>query len=54
MSSINTISTFGAPSGALISKRGGGVTLRAFELGDRRIARLRDRQHRAVESRRLG
>ena len=29
MSSISTINTFGAPSGALISKRGGGVALRA-------------------------
>nr|WP_294521763.1 hypothetical protein [uncultured Rhodopila sp.] len=29
MSSISTISTFGALSGALISNRGGGVALRA-------------------------
>ncbi len=29
MSSMSTISTFGAPSGAFTSKRGGGVALRA-------------------------
>ena len=29
MSSMRTISTFGAPAGAFTSKRGGGVTLRA-------------------------
>ena len=29
MSSMRTISTFGAPAGAFTSKRGGGVALRA-------------------------
>ena len=36
MSSISTITTFGAPLGAFTSKRGGAFALRASSVGDRR------------------
>ena len=43
------MTTFGAPSGALTSKRGGGVALRASISVIQRTLGLRDRQDRAVE-----
>ena len=54
MSSMRTMRTLGAPSGAFTSKRGGGVTLRASSSVIGGIRRLRDRQHRAVEHARRG
>ena len=49
MSSISTMSTFGALAGALTSNRGGALALRASSVVIGGELRLRDRQDRAVE-----
>ena len=54
MSSIRTRTTFGAPAGGLHLEAGRRRGLADVELRDRRVARLRDRQHGAVERRGSG
>ena len=53
MSSISTMTTFGAPSGAFTSKRGGACRLAGVDLGDVDDRRLGERQHGAIDFARL-
>ena len=49
MSSMRTIRTFGAPCGRLHLEAGGRLRLARVDLGDRRVRRLREREHRAID-----
>ena len=49
MSSISTMTTFGAPCRRLDLEARRRLRVARVELGDSRVIRLRDRQHRAIE-----